>query len=59
MDQLHRHELALAATKAKEELAADNLSLKHDPTAGIPEPLTGPLPPAEPPAPAAHLPHHH
>ena len=42
MDQLHRQELALAAKKAKEELAADNLSLKYDPTQGIPEPVAGP-----------------
>ncbi len=41
MDLLHGQELALAAKKAKEELAADNLSLKYDPTKGIPEPVAG------------------
>ena len=36
-DQLHRQEVALAARKASEQLVADNLQLKHDPTQGIGE----------------------
>ncbi len=43
--------MAVAAKKAKEELAAANVQLKWDPTQGIPEPAVGPLSPAGPPAP--------
>lgn len=48
MTHLHSQELAIAAKKAKEELAAKNVSLKWDPTRGIPEPAAGPPPSPEP-----------
>jgi len=40
--RLHEQEIATAAAKAKEELAKSNLTLKHDPTAGIAAPVGGP-----------------
>ena len=56
MASLFAWELAKAAMKAKEELAADQMSFKWDPTLGIPETVAGTPPPASPPAVPRQLP---